>query len=112
MKLVILESPFAGDVEGNIEYAKKCIRDCLERGESPITSHLLFTQEGVLDDDIFKERVAGICAGHAWYKVCDLCVAYMDKGLSSEMSLGTKIARQYSVPIEYRNLPEIGYDEE
>lgn len=33
---VVLESPFSGDVEENIKYAKECIRDCLKRGEAPI----------------------------------------------------------------------------
>lgn len=35
MKLVILESPFAGDVEANIEYARACVRDSLPRGFRP-----------------------------------------------------------------------------
>lgn len=46
MRRVVLESPFAGDVERNVRYAKACIRDCLSRGEAPIASHLLFTQPG------------------------------------------------------------------
>ena len=40
MKLVILESPYAGDVEANVEYARACVRDSLSRGEAPIASHL------------------------------------------------------------------------
>lgn len=41
MVKVILESPYAGDVEKNIEYARLCLKDSLLRGESPIASHLL-----------------------------------------------------------------------
>ena len=40
-RLVILESPYSGDVEANLEYARSCLHDCLERGEAPIASHLL-----------------------------------------------------------------------
>ena len=29
MRLVIVESPYAGDVELNIRYARACLRDCL-----------------------------------------------------------------------------------
>jgi hypothetical protein len=51
MKRVILGSPYAGDIERNISYARKCIRHSLSLGEAPIASHLLYTQEGILDDD-------------------------------------------------------------
>ena len=32
MKLVILESPYAGDVAANEEYARLCVRDSLSPG--------------------------------------------------------------------------------
>ena len=51
LPIVIIESPFAGDVDKNIEYARKCVRDSLNRGEAPSASHLLYTQPGILDDD-------------------------------------------------------------
>ena len=66
MRLVILESPYAGDIERNVAYARECIRDCLLRGESPIASHLLFTQPGILRDDVPAERHLGIAAGLVW----------------------------------------------
>lgn len=56
MKLVIIESPFAGNVRENILYARMAVRDSLLRGEAPIASHLLYTQEGILNDDIKEER--------------------------------------------------------
>jgi hypothetical protein len=65
MRRVILESPFAGDVERNVRYARACVRDSLLRGEAPIASHLLYTQPGVLNDDIEAERQHGIDAGLA-----------------------------------------------
>ena len=65
MRLVILESPYAGDIERNVAYARECIRDCLLRGESPIASHLLFTQPGILRDDVPAERELSIAAGHS-----------------------------------------------
>jgi len=40
MKLVVIESPYAGDIEANVKYARECMSDCLKRGEAPIASHL------------------------------------------------------------------------
>lgn len=65
MKLVVLETPYAGDVERNVAYARACMRNCLLRGEAPLTSHLLYTQPGVLRDDVSEERKHGIEADFA-----------------------------------------------
>lgn len=56
MDLVIIEPSYAGDIKKNEEYSRACVRDSLERGESPIASHLLYTQEGILHDDDQEER--------------------------------------------------------
>jgi hypothetical protein len=32
---VILESPYAGDVSANVQYARQCLRDSVLRGEGP-----------------------------------------------------------------------------
>jgi hypothetical protein len=102
MRLVIIESPFAGDVEGNIRYARACVRDALKRGEAPIASHLLFTQEGILDDLVPAERQWGIDAGHAWLRAAELVAFYMDRGMSRGMQLGQERAVEAGVPIDYR----------
>ena len=82
---VVLESPFAGDIERNIEFARKCMRDCILRGEAPIASHLLYTQDGILNDDIEIERSLGIAMGLTWAKEADYAVFYTDNGWSSGM---------------------------
>ncbi len=66
MRRVVLESPYNGDVEANTTYARACVRDCLKRGEAPIASHLLFTQPGILKDEVPEERRLGMEAGFAW----------------------------------------------
>lgn len=105
-RLVILESPYSGDVEANVAYARACICDCLRRGEAPIASHLLFTQPGVLDDAAPAERAQGIAAGHAWFRVADACVVYEDRGFSVGMIAGVEAARAAGVPIEFRSLEQ------
>lgn len=84
MKLVILESPYAGNVARNVEYAKRCALDCLNRGESPMVSHLLYTQ--MLDDTKPAERKLGIAAGLAWRGVADYSVFYVDYGWTPGMA--------------------------
>jgi len=103
-RLVILESPFAGEVEANIAYARRCVRDSLSRGEAPIASHLLYTQPGILNDDIPFERKWGIDAGLAWGRVAEMTVVYTDRGISKGMSYGIKAAETAGRPIEYRQI--------
>ena len=105
MKRVILESPFAGDVEHNIRYARACVRDSLLRGEAPIASHLLYTQPGVLNDEIPAERQHGIDAGLAWRVVAEGTVVYADLGISRGMQYGIEAAKAAGLPVEVRHLP-------
>jgi hypothetical protein len=103
-RLVILESPYAGDVERNVAYARACVHDSLMRGEAPIASHLLYTQEGVLDDNLPEERILGIDAGLAWRLAADASVVYTDLGMSSGMRYGVQRAHESGTFVEYRTI--------
>ena len=102
---VLLESPYKGDVATNTRYARACMRDCFLRGEQPFASHLLYTQEGVLDDNNPEERAMGIEAGLAWGAGARKTVVYTDLGITSGMQLGIERAVQEGRLVEYRNLP-------
>ena len=102
--LVVVESPFAGDVEKNIQYARACMRDSLIRGEYPFVMHLLYTQDGILNDANPVERNLGIEAGLAWGKYASKTVVYTDLGISPGMELGIQRAREEGREIEYRKL--------
>ena len=117
MKLVIVESPFAGrhgsqhkcdecaaDVEKHIAYARAALSDCLRRGEAPFASHLLYTQDKVLDDGLPAERTLGIEAGLAWGVKAELTVVYTDFGISTGMKWGIEAAQKVGRPVEYRSL--------
>lgn len=109
-KLVILESPFAATdeytVEENIEYARKCVRHSLSLGEAPIASHLLYTQDGILNDNIPQERQWGIDAGLAWKEVAQGSVVYIDRGISKGMEYGIKAAEEAGLTVEFRKIEE------
>jgi hypothetical protein len=104
VKLVILESPFAGDVAENIKYARAAVRDSLLRGEAPIASHLLYTQDGILNDSVPQERQHGIDAGLAWRVVSSGTVVYTDRGISKGMEYGIAAAKAAGLSVEFRTL--------
>ena len=108
LRLVVLESPYRGlnaeDTSKNLDYARKAVYDSLCREEAPIASHLLYTQEGILDDSIPVKRSQGILLGIAWTKVAEACVVYVDLGLSPGMSEGIMAAVIAGIPIEFRRI--------
>lgn len=104
LRRVILESPYAGDVDRNLRYLRACLKDSLARGEAPFASHAIYTQPGVLDDGKPEERVAGIAAGFAWGAVADATVVYEDLGVSRGMHYGIDDAAKAGRPVEYRKL--------
>lgn len=104
MRRVIVESPYAGDIERNVTYARACVRDCLMRGEAPFASHLLYTQPGVLNDAIPEERMLGIHAGFSWGVVADAIVVYTDYGISKGMRYGIDAYKKEGKTIKYRTL--------
>ena len=104
MRLVIIESPYAGDIERNVEYARRCVKDALNRGEAPIASHLLYTQQGILDDNNPEERMQGIDAGLAWRKVTEASIVYTDLGITKGMEYGIKAANESGIPVEFRTI--------
>lgn len=104
MRLVIVETPYAGDVETNVRYARAAMADCLRRGDAPFVGHLLYTQPGVLDDGIHEDRQLGIEAGLAWGRKADATVVYTDLGTSNGMKMGIARALAERRHIEYRSI--------
>jgi hypothetical protein len=107
MRKVILESPYAGNLWQrwrNRVYARRCVRDALQRGEAPIASHLLYTQRGILRDGVATERRWGIEAGLAWCAVADASVVYIDRGISAGMRAGVMAAQAAGLTVEFRAL--------
>lgn len=98
MKIVVIESPFRPSEEEilkyagryspaellrqNLIYARSALLNALSRGETPLASHLLYTQ-------VWSERAelreAGIKAGLEMYHRVDAAAHYIDLGRSSGM---------------------------
>jgi len=104
MRRVIVETPYAGDIERNLKFLRACMRDCLLRGEAPFASHGLYTQPGVLRDEIPEERRLGMEAGFVWRPVADATVVYTNLGISRGMQAG--IDNTDEDRLEMRRLPD------
>ncbi len=86
--LVVVESRYAGDIPRNEAYARAAVRDCILRGEVPLASHLLYTQPGILRDDVPEERELGMGLGWHAMRRANYVVVYGDLGFSSGMVRG------------------------
>lgn len=92
------------EVEINKDYARRCMRDSLERGEAPYASHVLFDQPGILNDLDPNERNLGMAAGLNWITQSHKIVVYLDRGLSAGMQAEIDYCRHRGIPIEERYL--------
>lgn len=125
MKRVYICSPFSGDVNQNVLYARAAMRHCLMKGEAPYAPHLLYTQPQVLNDSMDEERKIGVKAGHAYLQRsvrtkaaggedidpgCELVVVYYDRGISKGMMEDMAVAAEAGVPLEFRSLKKSDED--
>lgn len=105
MQRVVIESPYAGDIERNLKYLRAAMHDCVvNHQESPYASHGLLPQPGVLCDEDEAERALGIEAGFVWREAAEKTVVYTDLGTSTGMKYGIADAEKRGRPIEYRSL--------
>lgn len=103
---VVIESPYAAKngrtVEANLNYARACLLDSIRRGETPMASHLLYTQ--VLDDDDPGERALGMQLGFNFYEIASKVVFYVDYGESPGMRWARHLCEGRGIPTETRTL--------
>lgn len=102
MRLVIIESPYSGDIEANVAYARRALADSIARGEAPLASHLLYTQPGILVDNVKWERHVGMLMGWEWTRHADRVALYMDRGLTPGMIQGLRVALELRRPYCFR----------
>lgn len=84
-RLVYIASPYAGDVERNVAFAKEACRFAAAQGCTPVAVHLLYPQ--FLDDGVPQEREAGLKMGRRVLAACDefwLCGERLSAGMQAE----------------------------
>ncbi len=89
--LVYICSPFAGDVDTNIEAARRYSRFAVGNGYIPIAAHLLFPQ--FLNDSNAQERQLGLFFGNVLMSKCsELWVFgdYISAGMEDEINFAKR----------------------
>jgi hypothetical protein len=116
-KLIYIASPYAGEVERNVELAKQYCRYVMDFGYDFIAVHLLYPQ--VLNDEDKLERERGILMGLRLLSVCEELWCFGDRvteGMNCEIReakrLGMKVVYISSTEIQgkmnEKRLPSIG----
>lgn len=85
-KLVYICSPYAGDVQNNVEFAKAACRYAMKQNYTPVAVHLLYPQ--FLDDNDPVQRATGLSMGHRVLEACDelwLCGSRISTGMAMEL---------------------------
>lgn len=90
-------------------YLALCLRDCLDRGETPYASHAILTLPGVLRDDVPEERERGIAAGFAMRRGMHATVIYVDCYSDEWRSGGMQRGRDDAGQLIY-NEPQLMHD--
>ncbi len=97
MKLVYICSPYAGDIESNIRFAKAACRYAMEQGCAPVAVHLLYPL--LLNDAIPSEREIGIRMGLRVLASCEelwICGGHISSGMRCEIAE----AKRLGIPIQ------------
>lgn len=92
MKLVYICSPFAGNIESNIWFARAACLYAANQGCAPVAVHLLYPQ--ILDDNVPTQREIGIRMGLRVLASCDelwICGSRISHGMSCEITEAERI---------------------
>jgi hypothetical protein len=87
MKLVYICSPYAGNIEKNVRFARAACLYAAKHGCAPVAVHLLYPQ--ILDDAIPAQREIGIRMGLRVLTSCDelwICGERISHGMSCEIA--------------------------
>jgi hypothetical protein len=96
VKLVYICSPYAGDIESNIRFAKDACRYAMEQDCAPVAVHLLYPL--LLNDAIPSERETGIRMGLRVLASCEelwICGGHISSGMRCEIAE----AKRLGIPI-------------
>ena len=102
-KLAYVCSPYSGNIQANIEFARKCCRRVMERGYVPIAPHLLFPQ--FMSEE--TEREKAIDLGLQLLAKCAvlwICGRYVSDGMRQEIEEAERLG------IEVKHLETVWQD--
>ena len=97
-KIVFICSPFAGDVAGNIDRARRYGRFAVTKNTIPVIPHLMYPQ--FLCEDDPAERQLGIEMGLALLAICQELWVFGGR-VTSGMAVEIEKAKAIGIPIKY-----------
>jgi len=109
-QLVIVESPYSGDIQANLDYLDCCIHDCKKRGEGGLATHLLYTKTPFYGH-VADSPPDGMTAGRiwccklgtqGWRQIASKAVFYLDRGMSQGMMDALEYYQSIQFPVEFR----------
>lgn len=100
-KLVYICSPYAGDIEKNVEFARAACRYAIRQNCTPVAVHLLYPQ--LLDDSDLVQRQIGIRMGLRVLEATDELWCYGDQ-ISAGMCAEIATAKRLGIPV--KEIPE------
>ena len=98
MPWVYIASPLRGDMERNIENAKRYSRFAISKNAVPMCPHIYFTQ--FLDDNTEVERRIGLILGLQMLKRCKEVWVFGDT-ISEGRANEIRIAEKRKIPVRY-----------
>ena len=108
MKKVYICAPLSGDVEGNLEKAKRYSEYALRCGAAPVTPHFYAL---CLDDSVPEEREMGMAAGLSLLWFCDEVWVFDDQpteGMRAEIKLAHNLNIKVRIVKEHEIKKVIG----
>ena len=98
--LVCICSPYSGDIEANVELARRFCRAAVQRRAIPVAPHLLFPQ--FMDDAVPGERELAMFMNRIVLSRMDAIWVYADR-ISTGMRQEIEWAYVRGTPIKYFN---------
>ena len=98
-EVVYIASPYAGDIEKNLTFAKAAARFAIARGKAPYIPHL--TLPAVLNDEDPRERALGIELNCETLSRCDALWVFRRNGISAGMAAEIAYAGKCGIETEY-----------
>ena len=105
--LVYICSPYAGDVETNVNMARTYSRFAVRNACIPLAPHLLYPQ--FMDDSVLAERSLALFMGMVLLGKCEQ-VWVFGRTISAGMAAEIEKAEKKKIPIRYftKELEEVG----
>lgn len=112
--VVMVESPYSGDIDRNVRYLQLCMAECgVLHNELPYASHAIMTQHSRCKNHYVSDynkkwnvltRDYAIKVSQRMRHRCDRTVFYIDRGWSTGMKAAKLYCQTHGLPFEERQL--------